>query len=53
MTDPIIHFYETFLGEYDPRMRKQRGVYYTPEPVVTFIIRGVDSILRNEFGLAD
>lgn len=56
-TDPMIHFYETFLAEYDPALRKSRGVYYTPEPVVDFIVRAVDDILINEFdlpqGLAD
>ena len=51
-TDPFIHFYETFLGEYDPRLRKSRGVYYTPEPVVHFIVRAVDDILKEEFQLA-
>lgn len=55
--DPIIHFYETFLGEYDPKLRKSRGVWYTPEPVVDFIVRAVDDILKDEFdlpmGLAD
>ena len=55
--DPFLHFYETFLGEYDSKLRKSRGVYYTPEPVVDFIVRAVDEILRNEFdlpqGLAD
>ncbi len=55
--NPIIHFYETFLGEYDPKLRKSRGVYYTPEPVVKFIVRAVDDILKTEFnlplGLAD
>ena len=55
--DPFLHFYETFLREYDPKLRKSRGVYYTPEPVVNFIVRAVDDILRNEFnlplGLAD
>lgn len=55
--DPIIHFYETFLGEYDPKLRKSRGVWYTPEPVVDFIVRAVDDILKTEFdlpmGLAD
>ena len=51
--DPFIHFYETFLGEYDPRLRKSRGVYYTPEPVVNFIVRAVDEILRTEFNLKD
>ena len=49
--DPMIHFYETFLAEYDPRLRKSRGVYYTPEPVVNFIVRAVDDILKTEFGL--
>jgi len=51
--DPIIHFYETFLAEYDPKLRKARGVWYTPEPVVSFIVRGVDEILKTEFGLKD
>ncbi|MCW0483315.1 type ISP restriction/modification enzyme [Gaoshiqia sediminis] len=50
--DPIIHFYETFLAEYDPRLRKSRGVWYTPEPVVNFIVRAVDDILKTEFDLA-
>ena len=51
--DPIIHFYETFLAEYDPALRKSRGVWYTPEPVVNFIVRAVDDILKTEFGLKD
>jgi len=55
--DPIIHFYETFLSEYDPKLRKARGVWYTPQPVVNFIVRAVDDILKTEFdlpqGLAD
>lgn len=55
--DPVIHFYELFLKEYDPAKRMQRGVFYTPRPVVNFIVRGVDEILRKEFdlplGLAD
>ena len=55
--DPVIHFYETFLTEYDPGLREQRGVYYTPEPVVDYIVRSVDRILREDFdkpmGLAD
>lgn len=50
--DPIIHFYETFLAEYDPKLRKSRGVWYTPEPVVKFIVRAVDDILKSEFGLS-
>lgn len=57
MEDPIIHFYETFLSEYDPKLRKARGVWYTPQPVVDFIVRAVDDILKTEFdlkeGLAD
>ena len=51
--DPIIHFYETFLSEYDPKLRKSRGVWYTPEPVVKFIVRAVDDILKTEFGLSE
>ncbi|WP_425639191.1 type ISP restriction/modification enzyme [Algoriphagus yeomjeoni] len=55
--DPIIHFYETFLSTYDPKLRKARGVWYTPHPVVNFIIRALDDILIDEFdlpmGLAD
>lgn len=50
--DPVIHFYETFLSEYDPKLRKARGVWYTPQPVVNFIVRAVDDILKTEFGLA-
>ncbi len=50
--DPVIHFYETFLAEYDPKLRKSRGVWFTPEPVVRFIVRAADDILKNEFGLA-
>ncbi|UWX58492.1 N-6 DNA methylase [Chlorobaculum sp. MV4-Y] len=49
--DPVIHFYETFLAEYDPALRKSRGVWYTPEPAVNFIVRAVDEILKMEFGL--
>lgn len=49
--DPIIHFYETFLSEYDPKLRKARGVWYTPQPVVNFIVRAVDDLLKTEFGL--
>jgi predicted helicase len=51
--DPMIHFYETFLTEYDPALRKSRGVWYTPEPVVNFIVRAVDDILKTEFGLSN
>lgn len=49
--EPIIHFYETFLSEYDSGLRKARGVWYTPAPVVDFIVRAVDDVLKNEFGL--
>ncbi len=51
--DPVIHFYELFLKEYDARKRLQRGVFYTPRPVVSYIVRSVDELLRREFGLAD
>ncbi len=51
--DPVIHFYELFLKEYDPVKRIKRGVFYTPRPVVSFIVRSVDEILRTEFGLED
>ncbi len=49
--DPVVHFYETFLAAYDPALRERRGVYYTPEPVVSYIVRSVDSILKTHFGL--
>src|SRR3989344_8918105 len=49
--DPIIHFYEDFLKEYDPDLRKKMGAYYTPLPVVQFIVRSVDYLLEKEFGL--
>jgi predicted helicase len=49
--DPYIHFYETFLAEYDPTLRETRGVYYTPLPVVKFIVQAADDILKTEFGL--
>jgi predicted helicase len=51
--DPIFHFYETFLAEYDRALRESRGVYYTPEPVVDFIVRGVDWLLKEKFGKPD
>jgi hypothetical protein len=55
--DPVVHFYETFLATYNPALRKARGVWYTPQPVVNFIVRAVDDILKTEFnlpqGLAD
>ena len=49
--DPVIHFYETFLAAYESSLRKSRGVYYTPEPVVNFIVRSVDDILDQVFDL--
>lgn len=49
--DPVVHFYETFLAEYDPEMRELRGVYYTPEPVVSYIVGSVDKLLKSAFGL--
>lgn len=51
--DPILHFYETFLAVYDPKLRKSRGVWYTPEPVVRFIMQSVDEVLKTHFGLRD
>jgi hypothetical protein len=51
--DPVIHFYETFLSAYDPRLRELRGVYYTPEPVVSYIVESIDWLLREKFGLKD
>jgi hypothetical protein len=55
--DPVVHFYETFLQAYDPKLRELRGVYYTPEPVVNYIVQSIDRLLRDKFsikaGLAD
>ena len=55
--DPVIHFYETFLAEYDPQRRIDRGVYYTPPQVISYIVRSVDGLLKTELdkpdGLAD
>ncbi|KKU16152.1 MAG: hypothetical protein UX25_C0042G0009 [Candidatus Woesebacteria bacterium GW2011_GWC2_45_9] len=51
--DPIIHFYETFLAEYDPKERAKRGVYYTPEPVVSYIVRSIHKLLKEKFGKED
>ena len=51
--DPMIHFYEDFLSEYNPKLRKSKGVWYTPQPVVSFIVRAVDEILQKEFELKD
>jgi len=51
--DPIVHFYETFLNIYDPSTRERRGVYYTPEPVVKYIVRSIHDILKTHFNLLD
>ena len=55
--DPVIHFYETFLAAYDPGRRVDRGVYYTPQPVISYIVRSVDALLKTALqkpdGLAD
>jgi len=51
--DPIVHFYETFLNVYDPATREKRGVYYTPEPVVRYIVRAIHSLLKTHFHLED
>ncbi|MCX7973235.1 MAG: N-6 DNA methylase, partial [Candidatus Aminicenantes bacterium] len=51
--DPIVHFYETFLAEYDPKTREKRGVYYTPEPVVSYIVRSIHRILKEHFNRPD
>lgn len=49
--DPVIHFYETFLEAYDKRQKVKRGVFYTPQPIVAFMVRSVDEALRNDLGL--
>ena len=51
--DPVIHFYEHFLHAYNKHLKIQRGVFYTPQPVVTYIVRSVHEVLQTEFGLAD
>jgi predicted helicase len=51
--DPFIYFYEDYLKAYDPAMRKGRGVYYTPPPIVNFIVRAVDDILKDTFTIRD
>ncbi len=52
-SDPIVHFYETFLAEYDPEERERRGVYYTPEPVVSYIVRSLHELLKRKFDRTD
>jgi len=51
--DPVIYFYETFLSEYDPKEREKRGVYYTPDSVVSFIVKSINIILKEKFNLPD
>jgi hypothetical protein len=51
--DPVVHFYETFLKEYDPKQRERRGVYYTPDPIVGYLTRAVHALLQRRFGLPD
>ena len=50
--DPFIYFYEDYLKAYDKETRKSRGVYYTPPPVVNFIVRAIDDILKDSFGIS-
>jgi hypothetical protein len=50
--DPVIHFYEDFLSEYDPILRKKMGAYYTPLPIVEFIVKSVDEVLKRDFALS-
>ncbi len=52
-SDPVVHFYETFLQAYDPRLRELRGVYYTPEPVVNYIVESLDLLLKDKFAIKD
>jgi REP element-mobilizing transposase RayT len=51
--DPVIHFYEHFLNAYNKKLKVQRGVFYTPQPVVSYIVRSVHELLQTEFGLED
>ncbi len=51
--DPVVHFYEDFLSAYNKQLKVQRGVFYTPQPVVSYIVRSVHELLQTEFGLAD
>lgn len=51
--DPVIYFYENFLFEYDPKEKERRGVYYTPHPVVSYIVRSLNMILKDKFGIND
>jgi Type ISP C-terminal specificity domain len=51
--DPVTYFYEDFLNAYDSEERKRRGVYYTPMPIVSYIVRSVDELLKTDFGIED
>ncbi len=51
--DPVIHFYEHFLEAYNKQLKVQRGVFYTPQPVVSYIVRSVHELLKSEFGIED
>ena len=51
--DPVIHFYEDFLEEYDKQIKVHNGVFYSPKPVVSFIVRSVHEMIQTEFGLED
>jgi len=51
--DPYVYFYENFLAAYDKKLRKAKGVYYTPPPVVNFIVRAIDDILKDTFNIKD
>jgi type ISP restriction-modification system protein/Eco57I restriction-modification methylase len=51
--DPVIHFYELFLSAYNNQLKVQRGVFYTPQPIVSYIVRSVHELLQTEFGLSD
>jgi predicted helicase len=51
--NPVIHFYEDFLKAYDKKRKVQRGVFYTPQPVVSYIVRSLHELLQTEFGLKD
>jgi hypothetical protein len=52
LEDPVIHFYETFLRAYDSELKIERGVFYTPKPAVDFIVRGIHTKLKNEYGIS-
>ena len=53
LEDPVIHFYETFLKEYNPKLRFDRGVFYTPPQVISYIVKSVDSLLKTELNRSD